>query len=163
MSRVRIGPARTLLPCCAAVLAALAAPAAAQARADLDLVPVGYGVQPVRQLTGSVASLVVRDAPGPRVAHVEQMLMGRFAGVEVRPRPDGSFSVRVRGTGTLLGSTEPLYVVDGVPLPVGSTLRGISPHDVARIDVLKDAGSTAIYGVRGANGVVLVTTRGYEP
>ncbi len=147
-------------------LALLPTLAAAQQRPAEDEVAVGYGVQSVKHLTGSVGSLVVRRTD--RVpATVEEMLLGRIPGVEVLRLAGGGFSVRIRGARSFLGSSEPLYVVDGIPvmgaLGPGSALVGINPHDVERIDVLKDAGSTAIYGMRGANGVIVVTTRRAEP
>ncbi len=98
-----------------------------------------------------------------RVARVEQLLQGRIAGVQVVRTASGSYSVRIRGAGASFGSGEPLYVVDGTPLSRTATLSdalaGISPAEIARIDVLKDAGSTAIYGVQGGNGVVLIKTK----
>lgn len=95
-----------------------------------------------------------------RATHVEELLSGRVAGVRVVTHPGGGFSVRIRGTRSILGDNEPLYVVDGMPVDVGPRgMLGLSPWDVECIEVLKDAGSTGFYGVRGANGVVLITTR----
>jgi TonB-dependent SusC/RagA subfamily outer membrane receptor len=88
-------------------------------------------------------------------ARVEDLLAARFPGVEVIGGGTGA-SVRVRGSTSLVGNNEPLYVLDGMPV---SSLVGINPRDVARIEVLKDAGSTAAYGIRGANGVILITTK----
>jgi TonB-dependent SusC/RagA subfamily outer membrane receptor len=127
-----------------------------------ERVSVGYGTQAKEDLSGSVASLSARELEKVRAARVEELLRGRLAGVQVIRRPDGDFSVRIRGTGSFYGSSEPLYVVDGVPIHttgLGSALAGISPRDIARIDVLKDAGATAIYGSRGANGVIVITTK----
>jgi TonB-dependent SusC/RagA subfamily outer membrane receptor len=97
-----------------------------------------------------------------RSSRLEDLLEGRIAGVEVQRLPDGDLSVRVRGTASLVNDGEPLWVVDGVPMPYGSLprqmLRDINPGDVARIDVLKGS-AAAIYGTRGANGVILVTLR----
>ncbi|MGH2829576.1 MAG: TonB-dependent receptor plug domain-containing protein [Actinomycetota bacterium] len=86
---------------------------------------------------------------------------GRFPGVRVVRTPGGGFSIRIRGVSTLLGDTEPLYVVDGIPVNVepGRGLDWLNPADIARIDVLKDAAETSMYGVRGANGVILITTK----
>lgn len=90
---------------------------------------------------------------------IEELIAGRVAGVQVVRTTDG-LSIRVRGPATLLGGGEPLVVLDGQPLAQGAReLLLINPADVARIEVLKDAGSTALYGVRGTNGVLLVTTR----
>ena len=92
-----------------------------------------------------IASLIQRSSPG----------------VIVSTDPDGTLTVRIRGRGSFYGSEEPLYVIDGVPLPpgTGGRLAGINPYDIVSIKVLKDPPETTLYGVRGANGVVLVTTR----
>ncbi|HEX2092416.1 MAG TPA: TonB-dependent receptor plug domain-containing protein [Longimicrobiaceae bacterium] len=157
-------PVVLVLWCLGLLLASVypGAEAAAQGRPVSEVVSVGYGEQPIRYLTGAIASRVVRDTERAPVAHVEELLMGRFAGVEVIRGAGGNFSVRIRGTRSVMGSNEPLYVIDGMPVQtsgIGSPLTGINPHDILRIDVLKDAGSTAIYGVRGANGVIVITTR----
>jgi len=93
----------------------------------------------------SIASLIERSSPG----------------VLVTENPDGSVNVRIRGTGSFYGSEEPLYVIDGVPLPAGSggRLSGVNPNDIESIKVLKNAHETALYGVRGANGVIIITTK----
>jgi TonB-dependent SusC/RagA subfamily outer membrane receptor len=110
-----------------------------------------------------VGSVTVTREETSRVAHFEQLLEGRVPGVEVQRLGGDRYSVRVRGGGSLAGTGDPLFVVDGVPFPVGVSVRdlaaGINPGDVARIDVLKDAMATATYGMRGANGVILITTR----
>lgn len=102
------------------------------------------------------------DLRDTQVTQAEELLAGRFAGVQVLRHPNGGIMVRIRGATSVIGSNEPLYVVDGMPLDntVGGALLGINPADITRIEVLKDIGSTAFYGVRGANGVVLITTRG---
>lgn len=89
---------------------------------------------------------------------VEYLLMARFPGVEASRAPDGSIAIRIRGTSTILGSTAPLYVVDGIPVQPGPDggLPGINPYDIESIEVLKDAASTSMYGVRGANGVIVI-------
>jgi TonB-dependent starch-binding outer membrane protein SusC len=95
-------------------------------------------------------------------ARVEEVLQGRVAGLQVLRLANGSYSLRIRGAATILGSGEPLLVLDGLIVPpelVPGTLSMLSPHDVARVEVLKDAGSLAFYGSRGANGVLVVTTR----
>ena len=94
------------------------------------------------------------------VAQAEELLEGRFAGVRVYRVP-GGIAVRIRGATSVLGSNEPLYVVDGMEMDPGpgGALVGINPADITHIEVLKDIGSTAAYGVRGANGVILITTR----
>ena len=95
-----------------------------------------------------------------RVAQAEELLEGRFAGVRVIRVP-GGIVVRIRGATSLNGSNEPLYIVDGMEMVAGpgGALTGINPMDIVNIEVLKDIGSTSAYGVRGANGVVLITTR----
>ena len=100
----------------------------------------------------------VRRQPGEPI---EEILHGRIAGVEVFRVP-GGISVRIRGRTSLRGSNEPLYVIDGVPIQPGpgGALMGINPYDIESIEVLKDAVSTTMYGVRGANGVVVIKTKG---
>jgi TonB-dependent starch-binding outer membrane protein SusC len=97
---------------------------------------------------------------GTSASTVEELFAGRFPGVQVFSVP-GGISVRIRGAASVMGSGEPLYVLDGQTLQSGpgGALMGINPADIAKIEVLKDIGSTAIYGVQGANGVVLITTR----
>jgi TonB-dependent starch-binding outer membrane protein SusC len=126
-----------------------------------DMVSVGYGVQERDHLTGAVASVVpnVNDRSNART--VIEMIEGRVPGVQVH-RTGAGITLRIRGQNSFMGSSEPLVVLDGMPVRQGTlvhTLAAISPHDVARIDVLKDAGSTSIYGSRGASGVILITTR----
>ncbi|HVH66787.1 MAG TPA: TonB-dependent receptor plug domain-containing protein [Gemmatimonadales bacterium] len=93
---------------------------------------------------------------------IEEVLNGRFPGVTVTRTPDGGVSVRIRGTTSIHGSNEPLYVIDGVEIQPGpnGSLSGINPHDIASIQVLKDAAETSLYGVRGANGVIVIKTKG---
>lgn len=89
-----------------------------------------------------------------------ELLRGRAAGVEIYDVPGGGIQVRVRSTNTFIAGTSPLYVVDGFPLHVSNgVLYDINPRDIESITVLKDAASTAIYGTRGANGVVLIKTK----
>jgi TonB-dependent starch-binding outer membrane protein SusC len=90
---------------------------------------------------------------------IEQLLMDRFPGVIAKRTPGGSVSVQVNGVGSIMSSTEPLYVIDGEPLPDASALKTISPYDVASIEVVKDPAGMALYGVRGANGVILIKTK----
>lgn len=125
-----------------------------------DEVSVGYGTQNRDEITGSVASVTAEDV-GQEVTRFEDLINGRFPGVQVFRLQNGGISLRIRGAASLVGSGEPLIVIDGLPIQssAGSALMGVNPRDITRIDVLKDAGSTAIYGVRGANGVVLISTR----
>ena len=92
---------------------------------------------------------------------IESLLRGRTAGVDVRVNPNGSIAVRIRGASSFYGDTAPLYVVDGVPFETGpdGTLSGINPNDIESIEVLKGPPETTMYGVRGANGVVVIKTK----
>jgi TonB-dependent SusC/RagA subfamily outer membrane receptor len=92
---------------------------------------------------------------------IEEVLASRFPGVSVVRSPDGGLSIRIRGATSITGSNEPLYVIDGVPIEPGpgGALFGINPHDIESIEVLKDAASTTMYGVRGANGVIVIKTK----
>jgi TonB-dependent starch-binding outer membrane protein SusC len=125
-----------------------------------DPVPVGYGTQERDQMTGAVGSVAMEETRGMRYNSVEEMLAGRVSGVQVT-RTAGGISVRIRGSGSLRLNMEPLYVVDGVALIASRSGSGVavSPHDIARIEVLKDAAAAAMYGSRGANGVVVITTK----
>ena len=120
------------------------------------------GSQP--KAMGAVTTYIPTEAHA-RVARVGDMLIGRVPGLEVLRLPNGSYSLRIRGPRTLRGSVadeEPLLVLDGTPLPRGSlsaALNTLSPHDIARIDVLRDVSATSIYGSRGANGVIVITTK----
>ena len=120
---------------------------------DLTAVPKSASA-PERSVTDSVLG----DAP---IARAEELLEGRFPGVVLSRLPNGGLAVRIRGTNSLLGSNEPLYVVDGMAIEPGpgGALFGINPGDIEKITILKDVGSTALYGVRGANGVVVITTK----
>ena len=144
-----------------------------------DVIVVGYGTVKKSDLTGSVQRIsredLIRDNPG----NILQAMQGKLAGVNVTQNdgaPGAGLSIRIRGSNSFLGGTEPLYVIDGVPFnnsSSGSTpsalgedekqslnaLAFLNPADIESIDVLKDASATAIYGSRGANGVVLITTR----
>jgi TonB-dependent SusC/RagA subfamily outer membrane receptor len=92
---------------------------------------------------------------------LEQLIAGRVAGVRVTRAPGGGISVQIRGRSSFLLSDEPLFVVDGVPIRPGPNgpLSWLNPHDIASIEVLKDAASTAMYGVRGGNGVIVIKTK----
>ena len=109
----------------------------------------------------AVAILDADDLYGIPVRQVEEWFEGRGAGLQVIHGPDGGISVRIRGRGSIYGDNEPLYVVDGMPVTTvpGRGLAWLNPGDVQRIEILKDASATALYGMRGANGVVLITTR----
>uniref|UniRef100_A0A7V2AZ95 TonB-dependent receptor plug domain-containing protein n=1 Tax=Rhodothermus marinus TaxID=29549 RepID=A0A7V2AZ95_RHOMR len=131
------------------------------ATAQEDRVEVGYGTVPRDQLTSSVSELDPDKITERPIARVEELLRGRVAGVYVTEAPGGGLSIRIRGQNTLLGNAEPLFVVDGVPItPMpGGTISFLNPYDIESITVLKDAAATAIYGSRGANGVIVITTK----
>lgn len=124
-----------------------------------EVVVVGYGTAKKGNVTNSVASMSAQDLEERSVNRIENALSGQMAGVYAQTttgEPGAELSIRVRGTGSINASNEPLYVVDGVPV---DNLRGINSNDVQSLDVLKDASAAAIYGSRGSNGVVLVTTK----
>ena len=125
-----------------------------------DVVVIGYGTMKRKDLTGSVASVTGDKLAANPVSTVAEALQGQLPGVNVISqdgRPGGTMSIRVRGGGSITQSNEPLYVVDGVQV---SSTDDIAADNIESIDVLKDAASTAIYGARGANGVILITTKG---
>ncbi|WP_257018427.1 SusC/RagA family TonB-linked outer membrane protein [Winogradskyella pacifica] len=124
-----------------------------------EVVLVGYGSQLKKDITGSVSTIDSEAFESRPNTQVGSLLQGQTAGVQVisgSGKPSGGFSVRIRGTNSINASSEPLYVVDGVPT---TDTRAINPSDIDTITVLKDASSAAIYGAQGANGVVLITTK----
>lgn len=125
-----------------------------------DVVVVGYGTQRKKDLTGSVIQVKPNDLKMVTTSNPLQGLQGRAPGVSVMTdnRPGESPTMRIRGSGSISASNDPLYVVDGFPLMNGS-ISEINANDIASIEILKDASATAIYGSRGANGVVIVTTK----
>ncbi|MEM8765256.1 MAG: TonB-dependent receptor [Bacteroidota bacterium] len=126
-----------------------------------EVVIVGYGTARKSDLTGSVVSVKTEELNLGVVPSVETALSGRAAGVQVTQlsgEPGAGAVVRIRGTNSISGNNEPLFVIDGVPL-INGGLNALNPDDIASLEVLKDASSTAIYGSRGANGVILVTTK----
>jgi TonB-linked SusC/RagA family outer membrane protein len=124
-----------------------------------EVVVVGYGTQRKEAVTGSVASMkgdVIRELPG---SNITQSLQGRIAGVDMQQtstKPGATMQIRIRGTRSLNASNDPLVVLDGIPF--AGSLSDIDPASIKSIDILKDASATAIYGSRGANGVILVTS-----
>lgn len=125
-----------------------------------QLVVVGYGTQKKSDLTGAVSSIDSKDLQQRPAVNLEQMMEGRAAGVQVSTnsgRPGGNTSVKIRGYGSINASNSPLYVVDGIVWTEG--IEMLNPNDIENIEVLKDASATAIYGTRGSNGVILVTTK----
>ncbi|MFI1770890.1 SusC/RagA family TonB-linked outer membrane protein [Thalassobellus citreus] len=144
-----------------------------------EVVVIGYGTQTRENISGSVSSVETKDLKEIPQVSVDQLLQGRAAGVTVTAnsgQPGSSMSVRIRGLTSITGSNEPLYIIDGVPIS-GESQAGLAggsqdnndvsvsplailnPSDIASIDILKDASATAIYGSRGANGVVIITTK----
>lgn len=130
-------------------------------KADLgEVVVVGYGTQRKRDITGSVASVGEKALAEVPVANLQQGLQGRAAGLEVQSvgtAPGAGAQIRIRGTRSISGSNEPLVILDGIPYD--GSLNDINTADVASVEILKDASATAIYGSRGANGVLLVSTK----
>ena len=124
-----------------------------------DLIVVGYGTMKKKDLTGSVATVSSKVLEAVPVASVSEALTGKMAGVQVTTTegsPDAEVKIRVRGGGSITQSNDPLYIVDGFPV---ASISDIPASDIEDMTVLKDASSTAIYGSRGANGVILVTTK----
>lgn len=143
-----------------------------------DVVVVGYGTARRKDLTGAVSTVQEKDFNKGVITSPDQLIQGKASGVMVmnnQGQPGGSTTIRIRGTSSIRSGNQPLFVVDGVPLAGGSARPGasggdfgndpgnpfnfINPNDIANIEILKDASATAIYGSRGANGVVLITTK----
>lgn len=125
-----------------------------------EVVVIGYGTVKKSDLTGSVGSVAMKKVNQVGITSADRALQGQVAGVQVNARtgqPGESMMIRVRGGNSLAGGNEPLYVIDGMPIEKMSS--DINPEDILSMEVLKDASSTAIYGSRGANGVVLITTK----
>src|SRR5437588_6314037 len=124
-----------------------------------EVVVVGYGTQVRRDGTGPVASVAAADLKSTPTVNTVGAIQGRVAGVDIvttGQKPGDGVRVRVRGARSITAGNDPLYVVDGIP---AAGVTDLNPNDIASIEVLKDASATAIYGSRGANGVVLVTTK----
>ncbi|WP_317038953.1 carboxypeptidase-like regulatory domain-containing protein [Urechidicola croceus] len=147
-----------------------------------EVVVIGYGTTTVKDATGSVSSVSAEDFNGGVIASPEQLIQGKTAGVQITQtsgEPGAGMDIRIRGTNSVRSNNNPLFVVDGVPLAGdaisagGSDITGgeggtstsrnplnfLNPSDIESISVLKDASATAIYGSRGANGVVIITTK----
>lgn len=124
-----------------------------------EFVSIGYGVQKKEDKTGAVAQIKAEELNGGALTDALQSIQGKSAGVMVTKKggdPNGGFSVKIRGSAGFESGTEPLYVVDGI---TGVDPTTVAPEDIMTMDILKDAASTAIYGSRGANGVVIITTK----
>ncbi len=137
-----------------------------------EVVVVGYGTQKKRDITGVVATFDTKSIEEKPISRIDQAMIGQMAGVQIKQQtglPGQGFSIAIRGTGSISGGTEPLYVIDGFPLDVisqnsaggftANPLNNLNANDIESIQVLKDAAAAAIYGSRGANGVVLITTK----
>lgn len=130
-----------------------------------EVVVVGYGTQQKKDLTGAIATVGSKDIQKVPVSGFDQALKGQVAGLQITNTsgaPGGNTSVLIRGISSITGGNEPLYVIDGFPVNnagFGNPLNTINPGDIESIDVLKDASATAIYGSRGSNGVIIVTTK----
>ncbi|MEJ7829474.1 MAG: TonB-dependent receptor plug domain-containing protein [Segetibacter sp.] len=137
-----------------------------------DVVVIGYGAQRKKDITGAVASLSTERFKDQPVSNVEQALKGQVAGVQVSQNsgsPSAGVNIKIRGTSSITAGNEPLFVIDGFPISAGDRGKGaiengnplntINPNDIESIDILKDASATAIYGSRGSNGVVIITTK----
>jgi len=140
-----------------------------------EVIVVGYGTQRKRDLTGAISSVKTEELPKANSVSIGQMLSGQVAGLKVMQtsaQPGGNIEFRVRGNASVNASNEPLIIIDGIPSSGGaieenshygggkkSTLNSINPNDIESIEVLKDASSTAIYGARAANGVIIITTK----
>lgn len=124
-----------------------------------DAVDVGYGTADKEHITGSVATVSSEDPRVMQYRTLADMLRGQVPGVRVIEIPGKGISVRIRGSTSINSGEEPLWVLDGMLLPSSEPLVGLRPGDVDTITVLKDVGATAIYGSRGANGVILIKTK----
>jgi iron complex outermembrane receptor protein len=143
-----------------------------------EVVVIGYGQVEAKDVTGTLASLKAKDFNPGVIVSPEQLMQGRVAGVQITSNsgePGAINTIRIRGTSSVLGGNQPLYVVDGIPVsnddigngmaggagatPARNPLNFLNPNDIASMDVLKDASATAIYGSRGANGVIIITTK----
>ena len=127
-----------------------------------EVVVVGYGEQRRSDITGSIASVSSEQIKDVPVSSLAEALQGRAAGVDIQKsgansKPGSNPVIRIRGIRSLTGGNDPLYIVDGIPF--NSNISDLNPDDIASVEVLKDASSTAIYGSRGANGVILITTK----
>ena len=124
-----------------------------------EVVVVGYGTQKKRDVTGAISSVSSKQINERQPTNVFDALQGQVPGLQIAQesgRPGASSSIRIRGTSTMEGGADPLYIVDGAQ---GVNIDGINPADIESIEVLRDAASAAIYGSRSANGVIIITTK----
>lgn len=131
-----------------------------------DVIVVGYGSQSKARVTGSITSLKAEEIQNVPVGGFDETIAGQASGVQITEgsgAPGKNTQINIRGVGSLTAGTNPLIVVDGFPLTEGSSLSSINPNDIESIDILKDAASAAIYGSRGASGVIMVSTKKGKP
>ncbi len=122
----------------------------------------GSGAHPRRNATGATDSLPMASLEQQHVEDIADLLRGRVPGLVVLRLPNGDISLRIRGNDSLTEEGEPLLVIDGMPVAspnLSGALRSLRPHEIASIEVLKDVSSTAVYGMRGAHGVIVITTK----
>ncbi len=125
-------------------------------------VEIGYDAQPKEEVTGAVTSIPEDQIAEHRPLRFDELMRGRVPGLTVIPRGDGGYTIRIRGIDSLESSPEPLIVVDGIPITtdaIDTALAGLTPDDIRQVDVLRDVSATSIYGIRGAGGVIIITTR----
>lgn len=121
----------------------------------------GHRSRAERQAPPNVTMITAEDIDRAPGLSLEQLLVTRVPGVSLTRAPDGHSIIHIRGTSTIMGEQEPLFILNGIPLdnPVSGHLAAISPRDIEYIQVLRDAASTAMYGLRGANGVIVIKTK----
>lgn len=129
-----------------------------------EVVVVGYGVQKKSDVTGALTQVTEKTIKERPVQNALQAMQGKAAGVQITSnnRPGELGDVRIRGNRSINASNDPLYVIDGIPMTAGS-MADVNPNDIESMEILKDASATAIYGSRGANGVVLISTKRVKP
>jgi TonB-dependent SusC/RagA subfamily outer membrane receptor len=122
---------------------------------------VGCASRNARREPAKTSTVTAKDIENNPNQPIEQLLQAKVPGVWITRTADGGVAVQIRGTTSFYGSNQPLYVIDGVPIQPGpnGALTGVNPYDIESIEVLKDAADTAIYGMRGANGVIVVKTK----
>ena len=139
-----------------------------------DVVVIGYGTQAKRDIIGSITTISSKDLDSNSGGNINTALQGKIPGMQIvstSGEPGAGSSIKIRGASSINGGSEPLYIVDGVPIEsenissidgdaTFSPIAGINPSDIESIEVLKDASSAAIYGSRAANGIVMITTKG---
>lgn len=120
---------------------------------------IGYGYQKTSDITTSVSSVDTHDLNNNGYANIFDYMQGRVSGVSITKGGPDAYTIRIRGLNSFYASTQPLIILDGTPVSSVSDLLSVNPNDIKSIEVLKDAGSAAIYGVRGSNGVIIVNTK----